>query len=762
MKVEDEDLKLQGISIRILYDRYKGLVASVLIALFAVASALVMPPGLYSTNLEYVDFQETYTTTICTLLSTVVATILGLTLATYIFFQNELRGLVIDKPYLSSGVTRFKSTAKERMRKIVYFSTASLVLCVSIVLFVECFMGGNPLKIAKYGAFILWLVYLLLYYVGPLVGVFAIVEMIVFDWDMLNYNKELVRNANDCERGVSDHKPRTDEASLKWWRDIQTVEMLMKRIESNHQSAISAFPETDGLYIIMSSKGDEGSVSELIGDYKKLIGTRDTSIILCENNVEVDNLIKESKTLLNDVRSGVLGQFVCGEDLGRMSFEWADLSGADFSGTNFSDSNFSSASLGGSKFCNATFASCFLPNMRTSNSTPSAEGECPESYIELCDRNGVPAYFHGAQFKYAMMDGLRLSAEDVKARRVACEEARNEDAGEGEVGFSEERLDWREVIFDEARINQARFEKVTFAEAGFQDTQAFQVKANDCIFDDAGFQSAFFAGIDAQDTSFQGADFSRANLSNGNLSKCNLERANFRETNLSSTNLVNCDFKEANFKKANFTYSHIVACSFSHVYCTDVVFRSSKFEKGKSKEEVERRPVVFENSMLTNGDFTYAILGEVCFRGCLARNCAFVGCSADDTHFVNSAFEESVFSGVRMEECVFRGTLFSDAAFFACDFTKCSFEQIDFSNAAFRCDVGRVETSLEDPSQSQCFLKSHFKEVSFRNATGLEGDFFRGAVLISVDFTGTHLEKAKVIAAAERVKNCKFDLEECR
>ena len=250
------------------------------------------------------------------------------------------------------------------------------------------------------------------------------------------------------------------------------------------------------------------------------------------------------------------------------------------------------------------------------------------------------------------------------------------------------------------------------------------------------------------------ANFVSATLTNACIAWCDFKNADFTAASLTETVLMRVNFDGAKLKDANFSYSNIVDCNFEGASCQNVSFKnmiqntdSLKKKKPKALKDIdinEPQGIRFDYTILTNTDFSGAMLDDVSFVNAIGQDCVFTKATGRNVIFSCSLFTSSIFNATCLEVCCFENTIFRDSVFIKTEFVNSVFDKVDFSKILVN-DTGDV-----------CFIGGYMKDVDFSYAAGLTATCFRNITLCGVDFRGTGIRKCDFNASTRLDDKCIF------
>ena len=479
--------------------------------------------------------------------------------------------------------------------------------------------------------------------------------------------------------------------------------------------------------------------------YDDLTSYRDNSLVCAESNIKKEKYhisLNEKRALRYTIKRRLLNFYLIGETFTDMDFTNVSFSGADLRYTNFSGSNLSHVRLKGANCENADFTSTRMTGMYFADTEmferPKEGGEIELTYQDDGKKEWNPYEGHEA----TCLKNATFKEADVSRIYLKVPGQIEEDCG---FPFSGKRWKLKEdqqsfslegTNFDYAKMFYAYFKNVSLINASLEKAQLYN----------AGFVM----------TKAKSSNFSKATLTNACFAWCDFENADFSFSLMSETVLVRVNFKGAKLTKANFSYSNILACSFYGASCQDVSFKNMIQDRGRLEMELpdafegvdfgKNVGNRFEYSVLTNTDFSGAILNNIHFVNCVGQNCLFAEAKGKGAAFRNSLFRSSVFDSTYFDDSCFQEVIFTNSVFIATEFEDSEFYNVDFSDTAFTL-AGRV-----------CFEGGGMSDVNFTNAKGLNENCFKSITLNRVDFRGTGMRPERFTNDVI-IKNCLWEKE---
>jgi uncharacterized protein YjbI with pentapeptide repeats len=270
----------------------------------------------------------------------------------------------------------------------------------------------------------------------------------------------------------------------------------------------------------------------------------------------------------------------------------------------------------------------------------------------------------------------------------------------------------------------------------------------------ADLQGLDFAGLDLQGTIFEcanlsGADLSGADLTGASFIGAKLDDCRFVKTQLAGTNFSSAHGANTNFTEAEFTSSAI----FHQTVLTQADFSGAIMEN-VIMTRVRLHACCFENVKMHQSQILQSDLRGSEFTSCEFSMCQFLDCRLSLTQWQDVQFVRSVMLNcnaqlVSMVDCHFsrsqiagdtlatasawRDCSFSDSGFRNLYGTGCTFDGSKFQQA----DLGLVRL-VESSFRSSCWSSCIAAEANFQG-----GDFSQ-AILSSCLFNDTNLNRCNL------------------
>lgn len=300
-------------------------------------------------------------------------------------------------------------------------------------------------------------------------------------------------------------------------------------------------------------------------------------------------------------------------------------------------------------------------------------------------------------------------------------------------GIRFEASSFRTSLFDSSLFVRNRIKDCNFGMASFRNCEFYYTSSEDCSFTNTLFEDCFF-----QNATFEYVDFTRAELKN-----CDLKRAQFEGVVLANVTLTQAVLGKNNFSSSRLTDIAVTLAKDGNRDMKECGFPSSVLERVKlnlftEKDNSEPLRQIWEEAKKGKED----ILEE---RNCrnnqdglvmqktwekIAEEAAF---KMDQCDFTGAELTDIVFYRVCMEQSVFVKTQMDAIKIYACDMQGCIMEQANLRQ-------GRICAS------------------DFRSAVLADAIFYRSRCRL-VNFEDSDMNKLH--ASAARFSLCSFERSDC-
>lgn len=467
-----------------------------------------------------------------------------------------------------------------------------------------------------------------------------------------------------------------------------------------------------------------------ISVYEDLLGYRDNSLIYeenCSGKKKKDIKMKDKRALRYTIKRRLLVFYLRGEVFSNMDLTGISFSGADLRFTNFSNCNLTGIRLMGANCEGADFTETKMTGMYFEDVKPDGDSEIGEIKLTYHDdRAEIWDPYVGEEatcLREATFKGADVSRAYLKAPGNLCHEQRFPyERSEENRWRTEENLELFSLSgtnFDSAKMFFSYFKNIDFTNSSLERAQMYNTG---------------FVQVRAKS-----ANFASVTLTNACIAWCDFKNADFTKASLTETVLMRVNFHGAKLKDANFSYSNIIDCNFEGASCQNVSFKnmiqdadSLRKRTPKALKDIviyEPQGIRFDYTILTNTDFSGAMLDNISFVNAIGQDCVFTKASGKNVDFNCSLFTSSIFNAACLENCCFENAIFRDSVFIKAEFVNSVFNKVDFSEI------------LVDDAGDLCFMGGYMKEVDFSNASGLTAASFRNIALYGVNFKGTGIKK---------------------
>lgn len=725
--------------------------------------------------------------TICSCIAGIVATMFGLTAASYAFIWGDLRTEASENRHLQKILQQYK----ERLWKKFLYSLVMTVITIvtSLIILMMAQNITEPslymMQVTEQG--IPYAEYFNNKYVRISLGtVFNCICALISIWIMARMNYAIFQRkkmydkiAEDCIREIENKYNLNEEFPVgtkkerqypqEEFEKIHSLEMIVDRIVENHASIGEAFePEKrrekllgflfaqmlDGEYGVGADCAEKDG-KEYVKGWDHLANVKKRESLQRQFYVhakgEYDSFA-DSDGALNDAIFERDSADKCPKNRRFLSV-YEDMLAYRDNTLVYTGANQEISKRG--RWLRFTVKKRLLffymkgekfDHMDLSNSSFSG-ADLRNTCFAHCNLSGIKlkgANCGGTDFSGAKMTGMYFcDAGDAWKGEIQLS-CRDDEEDEWDPYVGEQVTYMEGASFACADVSRARLNAETsfsMRETNFDGAKMCTSFCHNIDFTKASFKRTQLFDTMMQNSTLKSADLTEAVLTNSVIEDCNFENANLSKAFLAESLLKKDSFRGANFRDANFSNSCIAACSFEEASCQNASFKNV-IQKSQKTEDCSGT-LRFCFATLTNTDFSGSSLEDADFSNAIGSQSIFTKVKGKGTIFTNAMLTYSIWNSGDIIEADFENTVLRNAVFVDTEFANCRFWRTDFSKALFDC------------GSKPCFMGGIMWNVNFSGVTGLTAAAFRNIVLNKIDFSGTGIHESDFLSGVI-LKDCHF------
>ncbi len=346
--------------------------------------------------------------------------------------------------------------------------------------------------------------------------------------------------------------------------------------------------------------------------------------------------------------------------------------------------------------------------------------------------------------------------------------------------------------FEDSSFRMSSFKKSVFARSKmkncnlgmslFQQCEFFNADSRDCslsntLFQECGFKDAFFDNVDFTGAHFdacdmKGTEFTNSFLVNMEIRNTTFEINNFSDSklwNIKLENIANNDFQQCNFTNASLSNVHLIGQleKLDEQTIMDILLPDRKLfwnkvkSEGKnrttlktvwteiqSRTEVRMRESIFENAELRDFRLCQMDVKESVFAGARMKGIKLVCVNMAGGIMSRANMRESHLTAVNMKSVVLNEAIFYKAVCELVNLEDASLHHLHASQTRWKyCSFERSDCSSID------LTRARIKESSFRDAMLGEAEL-TNSVCKKVVFT--NCIAANMLSSYTNFQNCIF------
>lgn len=733
---------------------------------------------------------DQYATTICSCIAGIVATMFGLTAASYAFIWGDLRTEASENKHLQKILQQYKEHLWKKFLYSLVMTVITIFTSLIVLMMTQNITGPSlyMLQVTEQGK--TYAEYFNSKYILISLGtVFNCVCALISILIMAMMNHAIFQRKNMYDK-IAEHCIREIEnkynlneafpARLKEKRQypqeefekIHSLEMIVDRIVENHASIGEAFePEKrrekllsflfaqvlDGEYGVGADCAEKDEKEDVRG-WNYLMNAKKRESLQHQYyehaKGEYDSIV-DSDGGLNDVIPGGAPKDKSPKNRRFLSV-YEDMLAYRDNTLVYTGANQEIRKRG--RWLRFTIKKRLLffymkgekfDHMDLSNSSFSG-ADLRNTCFAHCNLTGIKlkgANCGGTDFSGAKMTGMYFY--DVKdARKGEIPLSCLDDGKEDWDPYEGKQVTYMECAsFADADVSRAQL-NAPIDETSFSMIETNFDRAKMCIsfcrnidFTKASFKRTQLFDSKMRNCTLKSADLTEAVLTNSEIEACDFENANLSKAFLAESVLKKDGFQGANLMDANFSNSCIAACSFEEASCQNASFKNV-IQKSKKTENCSGT-LRFCYATITNADFSGSSLEDADFSNAIGSQSIFTKVKGKGTIFTNAMLTYSIWNSGDIIEADFENTVMRNAVFIDTEFTNCRFWRTDFSEALFDC------------GSKPCFVGGVMWNVNFSRAVGLTAAAFHNITLINVEFAETGIHELDFLSGVKLI-DCHF------